>query len=140
MTNAQKWVAVVLGLFLVLFLISRFTKNDDQADTNFDSYNEQESSSNTKTDGLDLVTKIGCISCHGDDLKGTELGPSLFLVNEYWSRGKLINYLRNPSSFSGDERFEEYKKTYRALMPSYNNIDVKQLGIIAEFILGLSEE
>jgi mono/diheme cytochrome c family protein len=88
---------------------------------------------------LSLINRMNCVSCHGVDLKGTKLGPSLYSAKEYWSRDNLINYLRNPSSYSGDDRFEAYKKEYNSIMPSFSNHDVKDLGVVADYLLGLEE-
>jgi mono/diheme cytochrome c family protein len=88
--------------------------------------------------GADLIVRVGCINCHGNDLAGTSRGPSLISITKYWSRDKLINYLRNPNAFMNSERFQEYKEKYpNVIMPSYNNIDVKDLGKIAEYLLQL---
>ena len=59
-------------------------------------------------------------------------------IKKYWSRDQLINYLRNPNSFMSSERFQDYKAKYsNVIMPSYTNIDVKDLGKIAEYLLEL---
>ncbi len=139
MTNAQKWVTVFLGLFLLLFILGRATKEEEVFDDDYDYYDDSPAQINNE-DGLSLINKTGCISCHGADLKGTNLGPSLYSAKEYWTRKQLIAYLRNPSSYDGDERFEAYKAKYKSLMPSYDNIDIEQLGIIADYILSLEEE
>lgn len=135
MTNAQKWVVAVFVFFIALLVLGRVTKNTSESytDNSYAESNENE----TKIDGMELITKIGCTSCHGKDLKGSSIAPSLVSVKKYWSRDKLINYLRNPSTYNSDKRFEKYKEMYRTLMPSYNNIDVKQLGIIADYLLQL---
>ncbi|MBU1096953.1 MAG: cytochrome c [Bacteroidetes bacterium] len=137
MTNAQKWVTAFLGIFIVLFFIGRFTKEEVDYSEEHNSYESQEP---VQLDGLALINKIGCVSCHGSDLKGTGLAPGLYSAKEYWSREKLIGYLRNPSSYNGDDRFEAYKTQYKSLMPSYSNIDVDQLGIIADYLLSLENK
>lgn len=137
MTNAQKWVLAVFIVFILLLVIGRYSKTSEtEAMLGYDSMGNQNTE---QLDGMGLITKIGCTSCHGKDLKGTAMAPSLYEVKNYWTRDKLINYLRNPSSYSGDARFDAYREKYRALMPSYNNIDVKQLGIIADYLLQLKE-
>jgi len=138
MTNAQKWVLIVFFVFIALLVIGRVSKNSkSDSMLGYESMNSQETE---QLDGMSLITKIGCTSCHGNDLKGSTMAPSLYEAKNYWSRDKLINYLRNPSSYSGDARFDAYREKYRALMPSYNNIDVKQLGIISDYILNLKDE
>ncbi len=134
MTNAQKWVAGFLLLFLILFFLNQLTKKqygDEGA-------GYMSSSAAVDKTGEELFLSSGCTNCHGTDMKGTKNGPSLYAAKDYWSRDNLINYLRNPSSFSGDDRFEAYKKQYpEKIMPSYSHIDVKDLGKIADYILSL---
>jgi len=66
------------------------------------------------------------------------MGPSLHNVSEYWSRDKLINYLRNPTSFADTERFKKFENQYPGMiMPAFSNIEVKELGKIADYLLGL---
>ena len=81
------------------------------------------------------------MSCHGNDLKGRQnLGPGLYNAAEHFNRDELINYLRNPSDYSGDPRFDEYANQFKnIMMPSYDNLEVKDLGKIADYILSLKE-
>lgn len=134
MTNAQKWVAGFLLLFLTLFFLNQITK--DRNDNNDAGY--MSSSASVEKTGKELFVSVGCSDCHGTDLKGTKMAPSLYSAKDYWSRDNLINYLRNPLSYSGDERFENYKKQYpNKIMPSFSQVDVKDLGKIADYILSL---
>ena len=89
--------------------------------------------------GDKLIQSFGCTNCHGADLAGTNMGPSLKGLKEFWSsRDNLINYLRNPNSFMDSDRFKEYKAKYpNGIMPSYGNKDVKDLGKIADYLLTL---
>jgi len=138
MTKPQIWVAVFLLLFIVLFMIGRLTKEEevmrDLSGTNNSSMGEQTTSELT---GDKLIQTFGCINCHGADLAGTNMGPSLKGIKEFWSsRDNLINYLRNPNSFMDKDRFKEYKVKYpNGIMPSYGNKDVKDLGKIADYLL-----
>ncbi|MFA7227562.1 MAG: cytochrome c [Melioribacteraceae bacterium] len=134
MTNAQKWVALFLGLFLILFLLGRLTMKEEEQMPPM--MGEQSTQQSADIDGLTLIKQTGCISCHGDDLQGTKLAPALANLKQFWSRDALINYLRNPQSYSRDVRFDEYREKYRnVIMPSYGNIDVKELGKMAEYLL-----
>jgi mono/diheme cytochrome c family protein len=97
---------------------------------------EQSARQSGDVDGLTLIKQTGCTSCHGDNLQGTKLAPALAEIKKFWSRDALINYLRNPQSYSRDARFDEYREKYRnVIMPSYGNIDVKELGRMAEYLL-----
>jgi len=93
----------------------------------------------TELTGDKLIQSFGCNNCHGSDLAGTNMGPSLKGLKEFWSnRDNLINYLRNPNSYMDSDRFKEYKAKYpNGIMPSYGNKDVKDLGKIADYLLTL---
>ena len=138
MTKPQIWVAVFLLLFIVLFLLGRITQKEepikDFSGMNNQSMGEQNT---TELSGDKLVQSFGCINCHGADLAGTNMGPSLKGIKQYWSsRDNLINYLRNPNSFMDKDRFREYKRKFpNGIMPSYGNKDVKDLGKIADYLL-----
>ena len=135
MTNAQKWVAAFLGLFLILFLLGKVTKKDDSTDA-IPQMTMGQAAASQAADGLGLIKQSGCITCHGSELQGTKIAPALTGLKEFWNRDKLINYLRNPSSFGTDERFVKFKEKYKnIMMPSYNNLDVKDLGKIADHLL-----
>jgi hypothetical protein len=138
MTKPQIWVAVILILFLTLFFLGRLTRTDDYIHDDKTDYMQNEMREpRPELTGKDLVAELGCMSCHGVDLNGSGMGPSLYGLENNWSRDNLINYLRNPSSYSSDSRFQEYKQKFRGvLMPSYGHIDVKELGKIAEYLFG----
>lgn len=110
------------------FMIGRLTKEEevlkDLSGMNNSSMGEQTTSELT---GDKLIQTFGCINCHGADLAGTNMGPALKGIKEFWSsRDNLINYLRNPNSFMDKDRFKEYKVKYpNGIMPSYGNKDVK---------------
>lgn len=134
MTNAQKWVAAFLGLFLILFLLGRITRKEEEHIPTL--MGEQSTQTSGDVDGLSLIKQIGCISCHGENLEGSQLAPALVNIKKFWSRDALINYLRNPQSYSRDVRFDDYRAKYKnVIMPSYGNIDVKELGKISEYLL-----
>jgi len=137
MTNAQKWVAAFLGLFLILFLLGRITRKEEEAmPPTMGQMGQQATQTSEDADGQTLTKQLGCISCHGENLQGTQMAPALVSISKNWTRDGLINYLRNPSSYSGGARFDEYREKYKStIMPSYGNRDVKELGRIAEFLL-----
>jgi len=140
MTNAQKWVAAFLVLFVLLLIIGKITEPDDFDTSGKGNYASDASPKPGDLDAGTLIKNLNCTSCHGVDLKGGKSGPSLHQVGKYWDRDDLINYFRNPSSYKGDERFESYKSVYPGVvMPSFGNIDVKNLGTIADHLLSLKE-
>jgi len=144
MTNAQKWVSVFLGVFILLFALSKVVEKDDVVvPHDVEEYAEQEQveTAPQQTSGLTLIQQNGCLACHGRDLKGnSNLGPSLYNAKKHWTRDELINYLRNPSDYRNDPRFDEYADQFKnIMMPSFDNLDVKDLGLIADYILSLEE-
>ncbi|MDP2364375.1 MAG: cytochrome c [Ignavibacteria bacterium] len=138
MTKPQIWVAAFLLLFIVLFMIGRLTKEEEQM-KDFSAMNNSPMTgqeTNTELTGDKLFQSFGCIRCHGTNLAGTNQGPSLAGIKEFWSRDNLINYLRNPNSFMDSDRFKVYRAKYPSgIMPSFGNKDVKDLGRIADYLL-----
>jgi len=139
MTKPQIWVAAFLVLFLLLFVLGRITKEEGTKKAAPEQNTVPQSNlSSENLSAPELIGKLGCISCHGSDLKGTRMGPPLHKVKENWGRDNLINYLRNPSAYMDTERFKEFQKEYPGLiMPSFNQINVKELGKIADYLLEL---
>jgi cytochrome c553 len=138
MTKPQIWISAFLLLFIVLFMIGRLTKEEetmkDLSSMNSSPMGQQ---SNDELTGEKLVMSFGCLNCHGGNLAGSNMAPSLKGLKQFWSsRDDLINYLRNPNSFMDSERFLGYKAKYPdKLMPAYSNKDVKDLGKIADYLL-----
>ncbi|HVO73697.1 MAG TPA: cytochrome c [Ignavibacteriaceae bacterium] len=137
MTKPQIWVASFLFLFIVLFLLNRLTKEEKTEKVNtVENPVPQTDMSSEEITGTELVKRLGCTSCHGPELKGSKIGPDLSSVKNFWSRDQLINYLRNPNSYMDTERMQEYKKDFPGtIMPPFNQVDVKDLGKIADFLL-----
>jgi cytochrome c2 len=142
MTKPQIWVAAFLALFILLFVLSRATKEENTTTNSaIGSPNPQTDMSSQDLTAEQLISKLSCTTCHGTDLKGTDMGPSLYHVSEYWTRDKLINYLRNPTSFSDTKRFQNYTEEFPGMiMPSFGHINVKDLGKIADYLLKLKPE
>ncbi len=138
MTKPQIWVAAFLFLFIVLFLLGRVTKKEEPM-KDFSSMNNSPMGNQNSGEltGEKLFQSFGCVNCHGTDLNGTNSGPSLKNIKEFWSsRDNLINYLRNPNSFMDKDRFKEYREKYpNRIMPAFGNKDVKELGRIADYLL-----
>ncbi|GBD86723.1 cytochrome c [bacterium BMS3Abin03] len=139
MTKPQIWVAIFLLLFIVLFILGRITKEEEvlKKIPNTDVPVDSEQGSTDYLSGEELFGVFECVGCHGTDLKGTAKGPALSNLAQFWSKQKLISYLRNPDSFMGSERFKKYREKYPAqIMPGFDNKDVKDLGKIADYLLG----
>jgi cytochrome c553 len=138
MTKPQIWLASFLFLFILLFVLQKMTRGprDDNKPLNNPSSQGEMSNQSQNMAPKDLVARLGCTGCHGSELEGTKMAPALANLKEYWSKEKLINYLRNPSSFMDSDRFKAYRDKYPGtIMPSFDNINVQDLGKIAEFLL-----
>ena len=133
MTKPQIWIASFLALFIILFLLQKLTEEKETPQKSNIVMKQQPQKEETPEE---LIASLGCITCHRADLTGTNNGPSLKNIKQYWSRKNLINYLRNPAANMSGDRFDEYKKKFpNFLMPSFGNIDVKKLGKIADYLL-----
>jgi mono/diheme cytochrome c family protein len=139
MSKPLIWVASTLVLFLLLFLLENSTKRVDVQPKGAPPMAVQQSGqSNKPQTPAELVSSLGCTGCHGADLSGTNMAPDLQNVKNEWSRDKLINFLRNPSSYMNSDKLKRLREKYpKVMMPSFSNIDVKELGKIADYLLNL---
>ena len=111
MTKPQIWVAAFLALFVLLFLLERATeKNENENKPAINNPVPQTGMASANATAPELISRLGCVNCHGSNLTGTDKGPNLNNLSQYWSRDKLINYLRNPSSYMSSARFKEYQE------------------------------
>ncbi|MFA6598845.1 MAG: cytochrome c [Ignavibacteriaceae bacterium] len=146
MTKTQIWSAAFLGIFVILFFLQKLTKSDEGSSTNPGMGMEmpaQSQSNETMASpdlgGEALVKQFNCTACHGSALQGTTMAPALVGLSTYYDRDKLINYLRNPNDYLEQDRFKQYKNKFKNIvMPAYGNKDVKELGKIADYLLGLN--
>ncbi len=136
MSNAQKWIAGFLVLFLILFFLEQLTSPKNKGG-NMPMAVEESAGSTSNLRGINLLKNIGCTSCHGAELKGTKLAPALVNVKNNWSRDELLNFLRNPNAYQTTSRFKKYKQVYKTIMPAFSNEDVKTLGRIVDFLMSL---
>lgn len=142
MTKTQIWTTIFLAVFIFLFFLQQWTKTEKASSSgNYynDTTNEQPTrQDNSEISGANLIVNFGCTTCHGQDFKGSNIAPTLYGLSSYYDRETLINYLRNPNSYMDRDRFKAYKEKYKNIvMPAYNNKDVKDLGKIADYLLGL---
>jgi len=140
MTKPQAWVAAVLVLFFLLFFLEKNTQRSDVQQKGIPNMNTgTDQASKAKTPDQ-LAASLGCTGCHGGDLAGTRMAPDLHNLKQSWSRDELINYLRNPSSYMDSESFKNFRAKYpNTIMPSFSNVDIKELGKIADYLLQLNK-
>ena len=137
MTKPQIWVAAFLVVFIILFVIQKLTQNEEAPrDLSSQRNNPMTEESNTDLTAEQLIQNFGCVNCHGGDLSGTPMAPSLKNLKQHWGKESLLSYLRNPNEFMDEERFKEYKEKYpNQIMPSFGNKNIKDLGKIVDYLL-----
>lgn len=136
MTKPQIWVASFLVLFIILFIIGRLTKEKEPVKNIPQGEVTNETSSKNLT-AEEMIVNFGCVNCHGQELQGTMQGPALKNLSQYYSRKDLISYLRNPQSFMSSARLREYREQFpNVMMPNFSNKNIKDLGKLADYLLG----
>jgi mono/diheme cytochrome c family protein len=90
------------------------------------------------TDGSRLFVNQACATCHGMDGAGSQLGPPLQGQKKFWTREKLVRYLRDPIGFAEkDPRLGEQSKKYMLPMARFDKLTEEELGQIADFVLAM---
>ncbi len=141
MTNAQKWVTAFLVLFILLLVLSKMT-NRQESETdlpasdmvtteNIESGAEQSSEIYVG----DLLANNRCFTCHGNDLNGTGMGPSLANVSDNWKKVNLISYFQNPKAFLSNPRMAILKEKYNRDMPAQERMTQEELEALADYLL-----
>jgi cytochrome c553 len=139
MTKAQIWVAIFLGVFVILFVVQRALQHETPAPAMSPQTGMSSEPANTESTGESLISELGCINCHGNDLGGTTMAPSLHGLASNYTKEQLVSYLQNPSSQANSDRFKIMREKYRGAMPSFDNRDVHELQKIADVLLGINE-
>jgi mono/diheme cytochrome c family protein len=135
MTKTQIWTAAFVIAFALLFFLQELTRKEKPI-SKMPGTISSKVISKDENEGESLLKSSGCLTCHSVDLKGTYQGPGLYGLEKNYNREQLINYLRSPSSFIKSEHFKGYRVKYNdVIMPSFNNMDVKDLGKIADYLL-----
>ena len=139
MTNAQKWVSAFLVLFILLLALSKIT-NREESDTeeyetvSTDNY-ESETNESPEIYVGDILANNRCYTCHGNNLNGTGMGPSLANVNANWKKEDLVNYFKNPSAFMNIPRMAKLKENYNSVMPAQPGLSQEELEALADYLL-----
>lgn len=136
MTNAQKWVAGFLVLFVLLLVLSKMT---DREASKSDSYESEEVTTtetiSTEIDVEKLMANNRCYVCHGRDLGGSGMGPSLANVGENWKQASLVSYFQNPTAFLNNTRMVALKSQYNRDMPALESLSQEELNALAEYLI-----
>lgn len=135
MTNAQKWVAGFLLLFVLLLALSKMT---ERGESKKDSYSSMEAESNQTTTAIsveNILANNRCYICHGRDLQGSGMGPSLAKVGENWKKPSLVSYFQNPTAFLNNQRMVALKDQYNRDMPAFENLTQEELNALADYLI-----
>ncbi len=90
--------------------------------------------------GQGVYRSGGCPSCHGRQLEGSNLAPSLKGLAGPWTRDELRGFLKNPSSYvKEDPRMREMAKRYLAPMPAVTMSD-DQMDLLLDYLMGASTD
>lgn len=133
MTKAQIWISAFLGLFLVLFAVGKFTANNSQTEEHGNSPMQQMQQTDENTNASASIEQVilqNCSRCHGSDLAGTPMAPSILNLKGKWNETELTEYLKNPASSSKVDH-----NAFPAIMPSFENLGVENLQQISTFLL-----
>ncbi|MBI9072871.1 MAG: cytochrome c [Melioribacteraceae bacterium] len=139
MTNAQKWIVLILVIFSVLFLVAKMTEKEESID-DLDFYKDSEQVTETvkkEVDALSLMASNRCFMCHTKSLAGSGAGPDIRTVSENWEKEDLVKYLKNPKDFADDLRLAELRSKYRSPMTGVNNLTDEEITRIADYLLNL---
>ena len=69
-------------------------------------------------------------------MEGTEKGPELKNLDEYWTRDYLVMYLNNTTAYMDSARMVKYQEEYKGyIMPSFDTVDVDQLQMLADYLI-----
>jgi cytochrome c553 len=138
MTKAQIWIAVFLGLFVILFVVQRALKTDAPAQSPSTQMSMQSQPASSEVTGESLIGEMGCVNCHGNDLGGTAMAPSLHNLASVYTKEQLVAYLQDPSSQANSDRYQVMKGKYSGTMPSFKSHDVHELEKVADVILSIN--
>ena len=88
--------------------------------------------------GEKVFAAQGCALCHGADGEGTSFGPTLRGKAPFWTREKLVLYLKAPVAYADkDPRLAEQKKRYSMPMRQFDKVPDDELAAVADYVLGL---
>jgi len=136
MTNAQKWVSAFLVLFILLLVLSKMTDRQENETETYATENVEATQNQPAEIDIDyLLGSNRCYTCHGKDLNGTGMGPSLAKISESWKKQSLVSYFQNPKAFLSNPRMAVLKEKYNREMPAQEKMSMEELEAVAEFLL-----
>ncbi len=77
-----------------------------------------------------------CAACHGDDGRGTVIGPSLEQVKNQWNADELVRFLQDPGPYlASNARLAELTTRFDVDMPGVQNASQEQTSDLAAFLM-----
>ncbi len=139
MTNAQKWVSAFLVLFILLLVLSKMTDRQESESNIVETVTQENietpADESSKIYVGDLLANNRCFTCHGKDLNGTGMGPSLANVSDNWKKMSLVSYFQNPKAFLSNPRMSVLKEKYNREMPAQERMSQEELEALADYLL-----
>jgi cytochrome c551/c552 len=87
-----------------------------------------------------LVEENICTECHGENLEGTETGPALTGVGQFWTENKLEKYIYNPEFFMvSHPEVRRRNAGYEIDMPPYTDLAEADRRLLARWVLQQGE-
>lgn len=136
MTNAQKWVSVFLVFFILLLVLSKMTDREEGETETYATENIESAEGQAATIDVEhLLGSSSCFICHGKDLNGTGMGPTLANLSDNWKKPNLVSYFQNPKAFLSNPRMVVLKEKYNRDMPAQESMTIEELEAVAEYLL-----
>jgi mono/diheme cytochrome c family protein len=86
--------------------------------------------------GRQVYGEEGCAACHGFDLRGAQMAPSLENLSRHWDAASLEHFLRAPNEVkASSSRLRKLDERYAAKMPGVFNHDSERLRALVTFLL-----
>ena len=86
--------------------------------------------------GAEIYKASACATCHGEDLSGTGLAPTLVGLSANWTPDALAKFLGSPDPARvRSSRQAKLDLEFSADMPTYDNLSAEELIRLAGFLL-----
>ena len=87
-----------------------------------------------------LVEDNICVECHGENLEGTDTGPALTDVRQYWTEDLLVKYIYNPEFFMvSHPEVKRRNAGFDIDMPPYIDMPEEERRLLARWVLQQGE-
>lgn len=86
--------------------------------------------------GAEIYAVSGCAACHGDDLRGSNLAPSLRGLGQSWRQADLAGFFSSQNrAVALESRLGTLSKEYQVVMPPYDYLSAEQRDTLAGWLL-----